>query len=25
VYLARIGANIDRGKVVRFGTVAVAY
>lgn len=25
VYLARIGANIDRGKVARFGTVAVAY
>jgi hypothetical protein len=25
VYLARIGANIDRGKVVRFGSVAVAY
>ena len=25
VYLARIGANIDRGKIVRFGTVAVAY
>lgn len=25
VYLARIGANTDRGRVVRFGAVAVAY